>query len=99
MFSRIFLLLIVCCNGLSLCAKTIKFPFAGVTVELLDSADAAKASSTSDTYSRMLTPFDLQIRLGILKGATEKDYLATAAAQVRDWPADEQQELRKSFAE
>lgn len=99
MVSKILLFLAICSSSLSLYAKTVKFPFAGVTVELLDSADAAKANSISDAYSRALTPFDLQIRLGILTGATEKDYLARAATQVRNWPAQEQQELKKSFAE
>ncbi|WP_118952780.1 eCIS core domain-containing protein [Taibaiella helva] len=76
----------------------LKFPFAGCTVELLDSTGAAAANSKSDAYTKALQPFDLQIRLG-KADATEKDYLARAAEQVRNWPAEEQQQLKQSFAE
>jgi hypothetical protein len=78
---------------------SMQFPFAGSTVELLDSADAATENIKSDVYTKALTPFDLQIRLGILQGATEKDYLARAANQARNWPEDEQEQLKKSFME
>jgi hypothetical protein len=78
---------------------SMQFPFAGSTVELLDSAGAAMENIKSDVYTKSLTPFDLQIRLGIVKGATEKDYLARAASQVRNWPEEEQQQLKQFFTE
>jgi hypothetical protein len=77
---------------------SLTFPFAGSTVELLDSAAAAAANGASDPYSRALTPFDLQIRLGKLSGAREQDYLAKAAAEVRNWPLEEQEQLKAAFA-
>ncbi|MFA6060075.1 MAG: DUF4157 domain-containing protein [Taibaiella sp.] len=77
----------------------MQFAFAGSTVELLDSAGAASENARSDAYTKALTPFDLQIRLGIVNGATEKDYLIRSASQVRNWPEDEQQQLKKSFSE
>jgi hypothetical protein len=95
--SIIIILLCICSNihaGISM-----QFPFAGSTVELLDSASAAIENIKPDAYTKALTPFDLQIRLGIANGATEKDYLARAASQVRNWPEDEQQQLKKSFTE
>jgi hypothetical protein len=78
---------------------TVQFPFAGRTVILLDSAGAAAENVKSDVYTRALTPFDLQIRLGIPQGATEKDYLARSASQVRDWPVEEQAQLKQAFGE
>lgn len=78
---------------------TVQFPFAGSTVILLDSAGAASENVKSDAYTQALTPFDLQIRLGIQQGASEKDYLARSASQVRSWPADEQEQLKQAFGE
>lgn len=90
--------------ALCVCANTyggisVQFPFAGSMVELLDSADAAAENMRSDAYTKALTPFDLQIRLGILQGASEKDYLLQAVSQVRNWPEDEQEQLKKTFME
>jgi len=76
----------------------LQFSFAGSTVQLLDSAGAATATAQSDAYTKALTPFDLQIRLGS-SSATEKDYLAMAAKQARNWPAEEQQQIKKSYEE
>lgn len=78
---------------------SMQFSFAGSTVELLDSAGAAAENIKSDAYTKALTPFDLQIRLGIVNGATEKDYLAKAAKQVRTWSKEEQDQILVSFAE
>lgn len=78
---------------------SMQFPFAGSTVELLDSAGAAVVNAQSDVYTRALTPFDLQLRLGQATGATEKDYLERAAIQVRDWPKEEQGKLKQAFGE
>jgi hypothetical protein len=100
---KIRLLIIIACtlffNSNIYAGSSVQFPFAGSTVELLDSAGAAAENIKSDAYSKSLTPFDLQIRLGIVNGATEKDYLARAASQVRNWPEEEQLQLKKSFTE
>lgn len=77
-------------------AKT-SFPFAGSTVELLDSAEAAALNGASDAYTKALTPFDLSIRLDKPSGATEADYLRRAAAAVHGWPAVEAAELKSAF--
>lgn len=98
MLKRIIPLLLLCISTCTYAGVTLKFPFAGSTVELLDSAGAAAANVKSDAYTRALQPFDLQIRLG-RSDASEKDYLAKAATQVRNWPAAEQQELKKAFSE
>lgn len=99
MLQRLLTLLLLVTIGTGTYAGVLlKFPFAGSTVELLDSTDAAIANSKSDVYSRSLTPFDLQIRLGI-QNASEKDYLAKAATQTRNWSPEEQQILKQSFGE
>jgi len=91
-----FLLLLV--SSYAYAGVSLSFPFAGSTVELLDSSSAAAANIRSDAYTKALQPFDLQIRLG--KGnATEQDYLVRAASQTRNWPVEEQEELKKAFAE
>lgn len=78
-------------------AKT-SFPFAGSTVELLDSAEAAALNGISDAYTNALTPFDLAIRLNNPTGATEADYLRRAAAAVHNWPANEAADLQRAFS-
>lgn len=77
-------------------AKT-SFRFAGSTVELLNSAEAAPLNGASDAYTKALTPFDLSIRLDKPTGATEIDYLRRAAAAVHNWPAAEATELENAF--
>lgn len=98
MFKKIIPFLLILIGGYAHAGVSLKFPFAGSTVELLDSAGAAAANSKSDNYTKALQPFDLQVRLGIAN-ATEKDYLARSASQVRTWPAEEQQALKKAFTE
>ena len=99
MFKRIvpFLLMLLLSSSMY-AGASLTFPFAGSTVELLDSAGAAAVNSRSDAYTKALQPFDLQIRLGKDKAA-EKDYLARSASQVRNWPVEEQEALKKAFAE
>ena len=58
----------------NIAAGKTSFAFAGSTVELLDSVEAATLNGTSDFYTRALTPFDLSIRLN-KPGAVEADYL------------------------
>jgi hypothetical protein len=64
----------------------------------MDSASAAVINSQPDAYTRTLTPFDLSIRfdkaLGSLK---QEDYLRKAAAEVHNWPEDEQAKLKDAF--
>lgn len=98
MWNKTLGVLLLMISGCLSYAGTVKFPFAGSTVELLDSASAAAANSKPDAYTKALQPFDLQIRLG-KEGATEKDYLARAAAEVRNWPAAEQEQLKQAFKE
>jgi hypothetical protein len=98
MLQRIILFLLLLLNSAAYAGVSLTFPFAGSTVELLDSAGAAAVNSQSDAYTRALQPFDLLIRFGKDKAA-EKDYLAMAASQVRSWPAEEQAALKKAFAE
>lgn len=93
------LIALLLCSGSIQAKILLQFPFAGSTVELLDSAAAAIENAKSDAYTRALTPFDLQIRLGIQQGATEKDYLSRSASQARSWPKDEQEQLKKAFDE
>lgn len=76
-----------------------QFSFQDCTIELLDSKSAAEATSHSDDYTKALTSFDLQIRLGRKENVSEKDYLALAASQALTWSEDDQQKLQESFAE
>ena len=78
-------------------ARTAYFAFGSSTIALLDSADAAAQSRQPDAYTAEHTPFDLAVRLGH-EGATEAEYLAAAAANVRNWPDAEATALRKAFA-
>lgn len=94
----IFLVGLLATTAITHAGTQLEIPFAGSKVVLLDSAAAAAANIQSDAYTKVLTPFDLQIRLGITQGATEKDYLNLAASQVRSWDAVEQQQLQQAFA-
>ena len=78
--------------------RTTHFPFQGIVVELLDSAHAATVNSQSDSYTRELSPFDLQIRLHRVEGLQESNYLHLAALSVRNWPGTEEDSLKKAFA-
>jgi len=100
MKNRILFLLFACLLVTYSHAGIVKqFPFQGCTIELLDSAGAAEATSHSDEYTKALTTFDLQIRLGRKENVSEKDYLARAASQALTWNEEDQQKLQQSFAE
>jgi len=93
-----FILFFVAALSLSnLAAAKTSFSFAGSTVELLDSAEAAALNGASDAYTTALTPFDLAIRLD-KPGAAEVDYLRRAATAVRNWPTGEAASLERSFS-
>ncbi|KAA5533128.1 hypothetical protein F0919_11275 [Taibaiella lutea] len=76
-----------------------QFPFQDCTIELLDSKSAAEATNHSDDYTKALTSFDLQIRLGRKENVAEKDYLNLAASQALTWDEEDQQKLQQSFQE
>ncbi len=79
-------------------ARTTYFSAAGSTIALVDHMAAAAISLHPDDYTRALTPFDLSIRLDKATGLQETDYLQLAAADVQDWPAGEETQLRSAFA-
>ena len=76
-----------------------QFPFQDCIIELLDSTSAAEATNHPDEYTKALTPFDLQIRLGRKENATQQDYLNLAVTQAQSWSEEEQEQLEKSFQE
>ena len=80
----------------NIAAGKISFAFAGSTVELLDSAEAAGFNGKSDVYTKALTPFDLAIRLN-KPDAVEADYLQKAAAAVHNWTSSEAADLEQAF--
>ncbi|RYD51511.1 MAG: hypothetical protein EOP52_11005 [Sphingobacteriales bacterium] len=80
----------------TLTARTTYFPFGKSTIALLDSADAADLSKQPDAYTAEHTPFDRAVRLG-RSDATEADYLAASAANVRNWSATEVASLQAAF--
>lgn len=84
----------------ALWSKQISFPCAGSVILLMDSSSAAVANILPDAYTRELTPFDLAIRLDKMpESLTQDDYLDEAAANVRNWPADEGAKLQVAFTE
>ncbi len=79
-------------------SKQITFPCAGSTIVLMDSASAANINVQADAYTRELTPFDLAIRFDKTPDKlSQRDYLHKAAVDARNWPADEQAQLRLAF--
>lgn len=72
------------------------FRFGNCTVILPDSSTAAALNLPSDAYTKLLTPFDLSIRMN-QPVATELDYLNTAASGVHSWTAAEQELIQKTF--
>ncbi len=82
----------------TLAARTTYIPFGKSTVALLDSAEAAILSRQPDAYTAEQTAFDRAVRLG-RPDATEADYLAASAANVRNWSVAETAALRTAFAE
>ena len=83
------------CNAIG---KTISFTCAGSTILLLDSAQAAKENSLTDAYTDSHTDFDLEIRLNKGTNVAEREYLALAAKEVRNWTPAEELQLRKAYA-
>lgn len=79
-------------------AKSITFSCAGKVIALLDSTEAAIISQKPDAYTNEHSPFDLSIRLNRAEGIKEKDYLSASAKNVRNWPVEEQEQLKAAFA-
>src|SRR5690606_38540286 len=79
-------------------AKTSHFTSLGITIAVADSADGSVLNSTSDEYTRALSPFDLTIRFG-KQGLTEGDYLREAAGDTRDWTTESITKLQEVFGE
>lgn len=100
MRTRIFFLLLISFIVTSCQAGILEqFPFQDCTIELLDSIGAAEANSYPDEYTKALTSFDLQIRLGRKENVTEQDYLKRAASQSLSWNEADRKKLRQSFQE
>ncbi len=95
-YSLLFTLFTILIAG-QLRAENKSFDFAGIKVELCDSATGGQLNNQPDMYTRLLTPFDLLIRLH--KEAKEADYLAFAAKQTQNWTQEEQDILVTSFKE
>lgn len=75
------------------------FSFMNVTVQLADSADAAKFIKQEDAYSRSFSKFDMHSRFGDGKMHTTAEYLAWAGKQMRSWNTSEGEEIKKGFKE
>ena len=94
---KLIVLMMAACAFDAAQARTLNFPFAGSVVVLLDSAQSAALNSRPDAYTAEHTLFDLSIRFNRAANLTEKDYLSAAARDARDWPEDEQQQLKEAF--
>lgn len=81
----------------SVAQSNVQVVFQEATIQLCDSTTAANANKQQDFYSRALTPFDLQLRLGNDKNYKEADYLIKAATETRNWSEDEQQRIKNIF--
>lgn len=73
------------------------FSFQHTVIELPDSADAAKENKKPDVYTKALTAFDLQLRLGTLNNPDQAAYLNKSAKEVRSWSQEEQKKIRLVF--
>lgn len=95
--SAIVLLGAMLATTVNLSAAPSYFRAAGKVIVLADSMMAAEKTLIPDEYTSSLTSFDLSARLGKASGLTSEDYLKAAAADVRDWPADEAQKVEELF--
>lgn len=97
--TRYVLLCCLCClYAFNTTAKSITFSCAGKVIALLDSTEAAIISQKPDVYTNEHTAFDLSIRFDKAEGIREKDYLSASAKNVRNWPMEEQEQLKQAFA-
>jgi hypothetical protein len=97
-YSRLALLFLLLHISNKAWSEQTAFKCAGSVILLMDSSSAASINILPDAYVKELSPFDLAIRLDKSPvGLTHDDYLMRAASDSRDWPQDEQEQLRKAF--
>ncbi|HEY9177635.1 MAG TPA: hypothetical protein VIN07_08095 [Flavipsychrobacter sp.] len=75
------------------------FKFMNVTIQVADSADAARFITQPDDYTSSFSTFDMQGRFRDKKSHTEAEYLAMAGKQMRTWTAAEQEKIEAAFGE
>lgn len=75
------------------------FKFLNVTIQLADSADAARFITQKDDYTASFSKFDVQGRFLDKENHTEAEYLALAGKQMRTWTATEQEKIKNAFEE
>lgn len=73
------------------------FKFMNITVQVADSADAARFITQKDDYTSSFSTFDMQGRFRDKQNHTEAEYLALAGKQMRTWTAAEQQKIEQAF--
>lgn len=73
------------------------FKFAGIYIQLADSADASGFLSLEDEYLNYLSDFDMHGRFRDNEKHSVTDYLNLAAQQARNWSSDEQEVIKYGF--
>jgi hypothetical protein len=75
------------------------FKFMNVTIQVADSADAARFITQKDDYTASFSEFDVQGRFRDKEHHTEAEYLALAGKQMRTWTAAEEEKIKNAFEE
>ncbi len=75
------------------------FKFLNVTVQVADSADAARFITQKDDYTSSFSTFDMQGRFRDNENHTEAEYLAMAGKQMRTWTPAEEEKIKNAFEE
>ncbi len=89
-------LLLYSVNGI---AASGYFKFMNVTIQVADSADAARFITQKDDYTASFSTFDVQGRFRDKENHTEAEYLALAGKQMRTWTAAELEKIKNAFEE
>jgi len=96
-YAACFLLLAVVCR--STAAADAETPLHGGTVVRLATVEEGAAIlGTSDRFTSVLSPFDVQSRLGTDEPVTENDLLRMAAAQVLPWEDEHHERITAALA-
>lgn len=72
----------------------MKIKFLKSVITLVDSKESKRLVSKPDTYSKMLTSFDIQSKVKRLGELSYKDYLANAKLHIYNWKPYEKQYLK-----
>lgn len=82
---------------ISVGAKSVYFKSMNATIQVADSADAAKFITQNDGHADRFSQFDFNGRFKDTKPHTTADYLAYAGTQMRSWTTEETADIKSHF--